>query len=222
MTFPGYELFFALGLTAGFALWLRRSRVLRLSTEKASIIALSTLGCALLGAALLFRFTAHEWGGFVFYGGFFAGTGAFFVSMHRAKIARSEAANAVVPALSLGHAVGRLGCLVQGCCFGTHCDLPWAIHGLHPTQLYESLFLFILTFVLLRRPASSRWPAAKVYLVSYGVFRFLNEFLRGDTIRGFWGPLSTSQWVSLVVILSGILSGLWLDFRSAGDHNQSP
>jgi phosphatidylglycerol:prolipoprotein diacylglycerol transferase len=77
--------------------------------------------------------------------------------------------------------------------------------------------LIVLGFVLLKqnRRSSPRFTTTQIYLVGYGVLRFLNEFTRGDTLRGSWEGLSTSQWISLGLILTALL----LDFTRARGHN---
>ncbi len=145
-------------------------------------------------------------GGFVFYGGLvfaalFALTYAFLVKSTKV----SDLAN-ILPGLSLGHALGRIGCLLAGCCYGNHCDLPIGIvfRGVkrHPVQLYEALALVILFFVL-RELLKKRKKAQTLiaYLFGYSAIRFFLEFFRGDEIRGAYLNLSTSQWVSIVLIL---------------------
>jgi prolipoprotein diacylglyceryltransferase len=126
-------------------------------------------------------------------------------------------------------AVVRLGCFLQGCCYGVRSE----VFGLRfaegsivyhsqvaadliargepmlpvvPAQLFEAAFLFILLFWSLR---AVRKGVASVFvpaIVSYSVFRFAIEFVRADPARNSFGPLSTSQWVALVVI--GVVAGL--------------
>ena len=79
-----------------------------------------------------------------------------------------------------------------------------------PVQLYEAAGCFLL-FLLLEHLASRGWPGDRllaVYLALYSVFRFLLEFLRGDAARGFLGPLSTSQVLSLAVLAVVLLAHL--------------
>ena len=112
-------------------------------------------------------------------------------------------------AIPVGHAIGRVGCLLGGCCFGTETHLPWAVtyplgsfphlmqisQGLisesslaslavHPTQVYEILFnIVIITILWKMRPIFKvRGSLFRLYLVLYGSFRFLGEFIRGDTM----------------------------------------
>ncbi len=151
-------------------------------------------------------------GGFVFYGGLvFAGlfSLAFFKINRQLKI---KHLGLITPGLALGHAIGRLGCFLAGCCFGKQCDLPFAVFykGLnrHPVQLYEAICL-ILIFLMLKEVWKRKQSATLLgifYLVSYGVLRYGLEFLRGDLIRGIYFGQSTSQWISLFMIALGVTS----------------
>lgn len=123
------------------------------------------------------------------------------------------------PAFALGIAIGRLGCFAAGCDFGKPSHLPWSVTfrnpaasllggvplgiPLHPSQLYESFYEFGLFALLLyispkrHRPGRIIWT----FVSFYSAGRFLLEFLRGDLDRGFWGPLSTSQWLCALLII---------------------
>lgn len=176
--------------------------------------------CAWVGAKLLFLMTLPEgvgtglvsetsfWtgGGFVFYGGLIAG--ALFVFAFRLNGFPLDDRTfwAIVPALTLGHAIGRVGCFLAGCCFGKETDWWWSIHlhgaDRHPTQLIEALGLFILGIYLLKS-RKDLWLLASHYLVGYGLLRLLVESLRGDMVRGEWGMMSPSQWISLILVALG-------------------
>jgi phosphatidylglycerol:prolipoprotein diacylglycerol transferase len=149
-------------------------------------------------------------GGFVFYGGFLGG--ALFLLIYRLFNfpLNKNVLWAFLPALTLGHAIGRIGCFLAGCCYGDKTDLWWGIHlhgaDRHPTQLLEAVSLFCLSWYLLKSQ-KPRLLLVSHYLLVYGGIRFLIEILRGDIIRGQWGVLTPSQWISLGLILAG---GIWL------------
>jgi phosphatidylglycerol:prolipoprotein diacylglycerol transferase len=130
-------------------------------------------------------------------------------------------ADRAVPALCLAHAVGRIGCLLGGCCFGAPWDGPWAVHytdprapaaalaaGRHPLPLYEALGLLALALLFARsrpeRPGSGQQLLR--YAAAYSVLRFALEPLRGDAVRGvfFGGALSTSQLIAAAVLLGAL------------------
>ncbi len=177
---------------------------------------------AWIGAKVLFLYTAPNYlsrslfqqssfwlgGGFVFYGGFLGGL-LFLVILRGLKFSvKKEILWSIVPALTLGHAVGRFGCFLAGCCYGKVTDLIWGIHlhgeKRHPTQLLEFSFLLILGIYLLKAK-SKQAQIIPIYLLSYGFIRLFIEALRGDLIRGNWVWLSPSQWISCGLIISGIL-----------------
>jgi phosphatidylglycerol:prolipoprotein diacylglycerol transferase len=122
----------------------------------------------------------------------------------------------VVP-LTLGHCLGRIGCFLGGCCYGEPTNywfgvkfpvnsLPRKLHGdiaLIPTQLFESLLLVILFFILLQVNNKNRHLS--LYFIYYGVIRFIMEFFRFDD-RGTipFSNLSPAQLISLLLIVSGL------------------
>src|SRR5438270_10525299 len=118
--------------------------------------------------------------------------------------------------LALALAVGRWGCFFNGCCYGAPTSLPWGVHfqvhgemvRCHPTQIYESLFHIIMAGVLLLviHQGTFRCQRLKLYLISYGIFRFATEFIRPEPVG--WLGLTFYQWAAL-----GLVAGLsiqWL------------
>jgi phosphatidylglycerol:prolipoprotein diacylglycerol transferase len=131
----------------------------------------------------------------------------------------------MAPGIALGHVVGRLGCLMAGCCYGRPTDVSWAITftdplaatnvgtplgiPLHPTQLYDAGAELIILGLLLFTERKGRPFAGRTfwtYLLLYGVSRFIIEFYRGDANRGtVLAGLSTSQFVSLLLVPASLL-----------------
>lgn len=173
-----------------------------------------------IGAKLFFWWTADVeyknfienvsfWtgGGFVFYGGLIFGVLYTFIFglLTRQPLFKF---NLFLPVLALGHSVGRCACLLAGCCYGKSCSFPWAVRingsSLHPTQLYESLFLLFLSFFMYayfqkNKRSTLMFP---LYILSYSIFRFFNEFFRADEVRGMWSiGYSTSQIIACCLIL---------------------
>jgi phosphatidylglycerol:prolipoprotein diacylglycerol transferase len=114
--------------------------------------------------------------------------------------------NVIAPAIPLFHGFGRIGCLLAGCCYGKELNAPIEIlHMIHverfPVQAIESLFEFVLFVVMLFIDRKkNHTDLLKIYLLSYAVFRFVNEFFRGDEVRGIYMGLSTAQWISLAIV----------------------
>ena len=97
--------------------------------------------------------------------------------------------NLFAPAIALGVAIGRIGCFLRGCCYGKATSMPWGVdfgdHILrHPTQIYESLFMFLLFCYLMWKRTKNPKPGQlfKILGISYFTFRFLIEFLRVEPI----------------------------------------
>ncbi|HEV3440452.1 MAG TPA: prolipoprotein diacylglyceryl transferase family protein [Gemmata sp.] len=114
--------------------------------------------------------------------------------------------------LALALAVGRWGCFFHGCCYGVPTQLPWGVDfgdGVprHPTQVYESLFHFTMAFVLIQviRRGWFRNQRLKLYLISYGIYRFLTEFIRPEPEYSL--GLTYFQWVAVVLVIG--LSMQW-------------
>lgn len=114
--------------------------------------------------------------------------------------------------ITVAHAFGRIGCLFAGCCYGQKTDAWYGVwnaalgYKTVPVQLYEAIFLFALSavmIVLLFKFKSKDTMA--IYLVSYGIWRFIIEFFRADSERGEFIPgLSPSQFWSIIMVIAGI------------------
>ena len=151
-----------------------------------------------------------------YYGGLFGGVIAFILMYRyfylRLNVPVLDKLLIVVPgAVSLGHAIGRLGCFLNGCCYGKETDkwfgvlFPGFEHKVIPTQLFEMFFLLALAAVLLF--LAFKWNTKytlPIYLISYSTFRFIIEFFRGDE-RGQFGALSPSQYWSIVLFVVGVV-----------------
>jgi phosphatidylglycerol:prolipoprotein diacylglycerol transferase len=109
--------------------------------------------------------------------------------------------------LALAMAVGRWGCFFNGCCYGTPTSLPWGVpfqvgdqvRICHPTQVYESAFHLIMAGMLLLLMRTGLLPGQrlKLYLILYGIYRFLTEFIRPEP--AWWLGLTFYQWAALVL-----------------------
>jgi phosphatidylglycerol:prolipoprotein diacylglycerol transferase len=156
--------------------------------------------------------------GGVFYGGLIAAVATALWYLRRHRMPVWIVTDVFAPGIALGHVIGRMGCLFAGCCFGRRTGVPWAITfthpaaaeyvgtplntPVHPTQLYEAgAELLILGFLLLLERRGRSFPGRTFwsYTLLYGVSRFVIEFYRGDP-RGMIGALSTSQFVSAIIV----------------------
>jgi phosphatidylglycerol:prolipoprotein diacylglycerol transferase len=147
-------------------------------------------------------------GGFVFYGGLIGALFFLGIVYLIKKNLTLEKLWAMIPSLIFGHAIGRIGCFLAGCCYGKETNWFWGIehegHLLHPTQLIEATFLFLMGLFFIKS-SLSKSRLITIYFLIYGLLRFFIEFLRGDELRGQWGPLTPSQWISLLLVMTGLV-----------------
>ena len=165
-------------------------------------------------------------GGFVFYGGFIGGIIAALIASKANKIDFRSYADEVIFLIPLAHAFGRVGCFMAGCCFGKPYDGPFsvifpdnsfAIHGvkLFPVQLFEACGLVIVSFALLfLKKLLSRQFQIELYFILYGILRMITETFRYDAARGIFFGLSTSQWISILMITIGLAS-IWIQLKKS-------
>lgn len=161
-------------------------------------------------------------GGLVFYGGLAGATLATILYARKRALPLWKLADALAPSIALGHFFGRIGCFINGCCYGTHCTLPWAVHyhdvpynnpgqPIHPVQLYEAGLNLCLYLVLARQYQKKRFDGETFafYVVGYSAIRFGVEFFRGDyPVRYLGGWATPGQIASLILLVAGSL--LWL------------
>lgn len=134
--------------------------------------------------------------------------------------------NCVACAIPAAHAMGRFGCLMAGCCYGKETSSALGIYMVDiekkviPTQLYEALFLIVLSAVLIVLLFKSKIWTMPVYMLMYGVWRFLIEFLRDD-FRGtsFIPFLTPSQTISVFLIIGAII--LFFIYRKTESYKTS-
>ena len=151
-------------------------------------------------------------GGSVFYGGLFGGLLAAKLYTKYKKLNTKQFLWLLTPFIPLFHFFGRIGCFLSGCCYGveSHFGITYK-HSLiiaanhvsrFPIQLVEATFNLLLFFVLtqLQKNEKTKSKLLEIYLVSYAIIRFIDEFFRGDSIRGIWFGLSTSQIISIGIL----------------------
>lgn len=172
-------------------------------------------------------------GGLVFYGGFLAATLAGIVWARRQHQSALLWADLLSPALPLGHAFGRLGCLAAGCCYGHPTTLPWRITfthpqslaplnaPLHPSQVYESLLNFILFAALAAfqkcRPDSVGTGRLTIfYLAAYGLIRWGVELTRGDDRGPVLLSMTVTQWLAVASVAAA--GALWWALSKRSSH----
>jgi phosphatidylglycerol:prolipoprotein diacylglycerol transferase len=156
-------------------------------------------------------------GGFVFYGGLIFGLLFYFIWSVSLKKFEFRNSKYLLPGLIFGHAIGRVGCLLTGCCYGAKTNSFFSIYIQNehriPVQGFEALSLFIIGFVILKmlKDQKPNQFIIQSYLISYSIIRFFLEYFRGDEIRGvFFENTSTSQLISILIIITILIKKLFL------------
>ncbi|HEY7954977.1 MAG TPA: prolipoprotein diacylglyceryl transferase [Polyangia bacterium] len=219
---PSYGVLIVCGVTVGIVIAVGRARSYRLDRFDVLAVGLLGFGGGMVGSTGLYLVIhARElWNhpsllvapGHVFYGGLAGGALACFLYCRAYQISLGAAADVAAPGLALGHAIGRLGCLMAGCCYGrvVSASFPLAITldgaPRHPVQLYEAAGLVVIALALLalsRRLRPRPGALFVAYLAGYALLRLATEHFRGDNFeRGFLfsGGPSTSQALALVTL----------------------
>ena len=152
-------------------------------------------------------------GGSVYYGGLIGALLVCMIYLKHNKLPPGTYADTAAPAIPLFHFFGRLGCFLSGCCYGIEWQhgfvyehsMAEGANGIQrfPVQLVEAVLNLILFFVMYGCLKKGRLKnkLLALYLTVYPVYRFALEFLRGDTYRGFIGVLSTSQVISIGILI---------------------
>ncbi len=233
MNFSAYGLLFALGIaiSAIVAILICKKR----NIERYEIVysGVFTMAGAVIGAKLFFLLVSIKLiietkpgifdlirGGFVFYGGLVGGMAGLFIYVKKYKLDAKDFFDIFATVTPLGHALGRVGCFFGGCCYGIpHEGFPSYTYAsatgnapvgvsLLPIQLIEAgcLFLLFITelFVFIANKGK-KGTESLIYITAYPTIRFVTELFRGDIERGVFGLLSTSQWISLILIFCVIV-----------------
>lgn len=162
----------------------------------------------------LFIDCMHEiFGGSVFYGGLIGGLIASYIYIKKAKLDIDIVSDLSAPLIPLFHTFGRIGCFLTGCCYGIESKIGFTYkHSLmelangvnrFPIQLVEAsynLMLFIILTIFYNK-RKFKGKLIYVYLILYSIGRFIFEFFRGDEYRGFILRLSTSQFISIILLI---------------------
>jgi phosphatidylglycerol:prolipoprotein diacylglycerol transferase len=233
-----YGVFVAFGFLAGLWTAGRRAPLYGLRSEQVGDAGPWLILGTILGARTLYvatywkeKFAGEPWwevfmvqhGGLVFYGGLIGASLAIVLYCHFRRIPLWKLADTFAPSIALGYVFGRIGCLMNGCCYGRETALPWGITypagseicrttgscgPVHPTQIYDSLLnLALYSFLAwLYRRKKFDGQIFAVYLICYAFTRSLVEYFRGDYSSnhihgGFFTP---AQLVSVGIFVGGM------------------
>ncbi len=227
-----YGLALSLSFLAGILLCLRRGRQRGLDEALTLDFCFAVLVSSLVGVRLFFVLTHlsdfHPWyhaffiweGGLTLYGGIILATATVWWLCRRRGVPFATMADVMSPAVALGIGVTRIGCFLNGCCFGKPTTLPWGVKfppgslpaqvfgqtPLQPSQLYSSFDGFAIVGLLLlweRRPSAPGSTFAR-FLMLYGLARFLEDFTRyyEPSAISLWG-LTSNQLISAGLLAAG-------------------
>lgn len=233
-----YGVMMALAFLAGMLHWQWLGRRSGHDTSLASDLAFWLMAGGILGARIAYVVANLKYfmaapqdiiridqGGLIFYGGFIGGLITFLVLVKWRHLKVADLADFTVTALPLGHALGRIGCFLNGCCGGaeTHVSLVTAGLSHYPVQIYEAFFNLgvyaLLTWYFLRQRGSQYGSVVALYLMTYPIGRFLLEFIRGDDRLRVIGGLDAAQIISLTLFIAGV--ALWGFTRKKHLHSPS-
>ncbi len=187
----------------------------------------------IVGARILFvisywkdEFAGKPWweifmiqrGGLVFYGGLIGASLATIIFARLKKVSLWKIADIMAPSIALGSMFGRLGCFMNGCCYGRACELPWAVRfpsdhftggaPVHPTQLYDAflnLTLYLGLAWIFRHRRKFNGQIFALYLMCYAVTRSTVEFFRGDYSDGhLHNGFTPAHLLSIGILIAGI------------------
>jgi phosphatidylglycerol:prolipoprotein diacylglycerol transferase len=257
-----YGIMAALGCIAAYITFLKNRKYAKLDIEQVSDILFLLIISGIVGARIFYCVEYYDqfkysytpdgkqilnsgWqiflqmlqvynGGIVFYGGFIFAVIALFIYCRKKQLNFWRVSDMAAPGLALGHAFGRAGCFLNGCCYGKVTDssicavypagtfpaerypvitgegIHQHLHSMHlyPVQMYESfcnIFIAAVLMYLLRKLKTGQTLA--LYFIMYGIVRFSDEFLRGDYNQKdlFFNYLKPGQFVSIFLIPAGII-----------------
>jgi phosphatidylglycerol---prolipoprotein diacylglyceryl transferase len=247
LTIHWYGVMIALAFLAGLWTATRRARRVNVAGDKIADVTFWLMIGAILGARAVYvatywktEFSSRPWsemfmiqhGGLVYYGGFIGATLAGAIYLRWKKLPQWKMADILAPSIALGSIFGRIGCLLNGCCYGRGCHLPWAIRfpsqsegawmqqfnqGLvgrdepslpvHPTEIYDALLNLALYFGLawLFRRKKFDGQVFATYFIGYALCRFIVEYFRGDYPPDhLHNGLTSAQLVSVPIFIAGV------------------
>lgn len=239
----------ALAFFAGLWTATRRARIANIPGEVIADVTLWLMIGSIIGARIVYvttywqtEFAGHKFsevfaiwnGGLVYYGGLIGAAVAGIFYLRWKKLPVWRIADVLAPSIALGSVFGRIGCLLNGCCYGKFCSLPWAVHfpeghethpfgmaatPVHPTEIYDALLNLVLYFFLawLFRRKKFDGQIFAMYLMLYAVLRSIVELFRGDYpadhIHG--GVITSAQLISLPIFFAGFALMIFFSRRTA-------
>lgn len=229
---PFYGVCITIAVMLCASLSIVKAHKFKLMLENMLIIIASSVGTGLFSGGLLYIMATYSIeeiyrdiinadfsfitnGGLVFYGGLLGGIFGALISAKYLNVKIEILEKCVVPYIPLGHAIGRVGCLMAGCCYGFEYDGIFSVKNkvyfstitYFPIQAVEAVLNLLIMQILLLyvKKERLRYNVLFCYLINYSIMRFCIEFFRGDKERGIFMIFSTSQWISIFIFLFCII-----------------
>lgn len=227
-----YGLMIAIGVICAFYISDKRAAKFGLDSDVVFRLGMMALISGMLGAKLLYILinirSILQMGslltaireGFVVYGGIIAGVVCCYIYCKVKKYSLAEYFDLIIPTIALAQGFGRIGCLLAGCCYGKETDSiigitfhnsPYAPNNvkLMPTQIMSSIgdFLNFAILIIISNACkkyNKKGLITAIYLILYSIGRYIIELFRGDIERGSVGVFSTSQFISVFILIIGV------------------
>jgi len=226
-----YGFFVALGFLAGILITLFFADREKIDRQNILDLSIGVIIAAIVGARLFYVLGQWEYyrsnpleilmvqnGGLVYLGGLLLAIALVYFYGRARHIPLLKLFDAATPGTALGYAIGRIGCFLNGCCFGLPTKMPWGVIfpkgslaeaycadvPLHPTQLYSSLAMLLAFLVMVWVYRKKKFDGQIIFLglIFYSLYRFIVEFFRFSPIH--WLHLTPSQWVVVPLFIFGV------------------
>jgi phosphatidylglycerol:prolipoprotein diacylglycerol transferase len=248
LTIHWYGVMIALAFLAGLWTATLRARHEKIPGEKIADVTLWLMMGGIAGARFVYVTTYWreefadqpfkevfmvQHGGLVYYGGFIGAALAGMIYIRWKKLSLWKTADVLAPSIALGSVFGRIGCLLNGCCYGRPTDLPWGLTftnpqahelsgtplgiPLHPTEIYDALLNLALYGFLawLFRRKKFDGQIFATYLICYAVTRSITEYFRGDySDLHYHLGLTPAQWIGVPIFVTGLALAAILSRRA--------
>lgn len=229
LTVHGYGLMIAIGVMVALFTGVKRAPKLGLEKDHIYNLTFYSVIFGLLGAKLLYGIVEIKsiikdpslllsGEGFVVYGGIIAGVLAGYVYCKVKHLEFLRYADIVLPSVAIAQGFGRIGCFLAGCCYGRQTSSCFSITfhesgfapndiKLVPTQLISSFcdFALAIGLILYAKKEKKSGRVTALYLISYSIGRSIIEVFRNDYRGDFIGPLSVSQFISIFILIFGVV-----------------
>jgi phosphatidylglycerol:prolipoprotein diacylglycerol transferase len=245
ITIHGYGLMIAIGILAAILTASYRGKKRGMNTDVLLDIAIYGIIGGIIGGKLLFIITELPYiiknpavlqdmisAGFVLYGAIIGGAVAAYIFLRKKKMRFIEYFDLVAPSIAIAQGFGRIGCFLAGCCYGKETTSPFGVVfrnstyapnnvHIHPTQIYSSLGDFAIAGILILFASKPRkdGQVGGLYMILYSIGRFFVEFLRDDP-RGSVGIFSTSQFICIFILISGIIVYIIEKIKAPASHHE--